>query len=162
MSTESIHKLVLLEARLLDEWRLDEWLALYASDCSYWLPIDEKADPKFASSIIHETRNILEMRVEQLMRENRHAQTPRSEIMRMVSNLDIEMAGDGTAAARYNLLAIETRSGDWRQRGLGEKHFYAGRTTLQCREEAGAWRIFNKTIVLLDRRQPIEALSFIL
>ncbi len=163
MSAEAeIAKLVMLEARLLDEFRLDEWLELFSADATYWLPIDETADPTFTSSIIHETRDILAMRVEQLMRENRHAQSPRSEIVRCVTNLDIDLDGADAATARYNLIAIETRSGDWRQPGLGEKHFYVGRSRFDFRRHAEGWRITAKQVVLLDRRQPIEALSFIL
>ena len=157
-----ITKLVMLEARLLDEWRRDDWLALLAEDAIYWLPIDETADPQTSSSLIHENRQILAMRVDQLMRENRHAQTPRSEIMRCVSNLDISAEAEDTAIARYNLLAVETRSGDWRQKGMGEKHLFAGRSLIRFRRESAGWRIVHKQIILLDRRQPIVGLSFIL
>jgi len=31
-------ELVHREARLLDEQRWDDWLALYAEDCEYWMP----------------------------------------------------------------------------------------------------------------------------
>jgi 3-phenylpropionate/cinnamic acid dioxygenase small subunit len=163
MSIETeITKLVMREARLLDEWQLDDWLELLAEDGIYWLPIDEKADPQTTSSIIHENRQILAMRVEQLMREDRHSQTPRSEIMRCVTNLDVTEEPDGMATARYNLLAIETRSGDWRQKGMGEKRLFAGRTLMRFRKESAGWRMVLKRVILLDRQQPIVGLSFIL
>lgn len=156
---QRIGDLILEEARLLDEWRLDEWLALYASDARYWLPIDESADPNVVTSLVYETRQILELRVEQLMRQDRHSQTPRSELMRTISNVEID---EDALSANYCLLAVEVRSGDWRQRGLGEKRLFAGRSRLRLRLDDGALRIIAKEIVLLDRRQPIEGLSFIL
>ena len=163
MSVETeITRLVMREARLLDEWQLDDWLDLLAEDGIYWLPIDEKADPQTTSSIVHENRQILAMRVEQLMREDRHSQTPRSEIMRCVTNLDVTEEADGTATARYNLLAIETRSGDWRQKGMGEKRIFAGRALIRFRKESAGWRMVLKQVILLDRQQPIVGLSFIL
>jgi 3-phenylpropionate/cinnamic acid dioxygenase small subunit len=156
---QDIHDLVLKEARLLDEWRLDEWLGLYAADARYWLPIDENASPDAVTSLVYETRQILELRVEQLARQARPSQTPRSELMRTISNLEID-ADD--LSARFCLLAVEVRSGDWRQRGLGEKRLFAGRCLMRVRAEADGLRIVHKQIVLLDRRQPIEGLSFIL
>ena len=43
--TRSLEKLIFLEARLLDEGKLDDWLALYSEEGTYWVPIDENADP---------------------------------------------------------------------------------------------------------------------
>ncbi len=163
MSLESeINGLLLREAELLDTWRLDDWLTLYADDAVYWLPMDETADPRTTPSIIHETKPILGVRVEQLMRQNRHAQTPRSEMMRMISNVVVEADGADGATARYNQLLVELRSGDWRQYGMGEKRLYAGRCAVRMKKCEGAWRIVFKKIVLLDRHQPIDGLSFIL
>jgi 3-phenylpropionate/cinnamic acid dioxygenase small subunit len=159
MLSTALQNLIFREARLLDAWQLDDWLALYSQDATYWLPIDERADPGTATSLVYETRQILEMRVEQLMRESRLSQTPRSEIMRVVSNVEIDAAG---LSAEFCLLALEVRSGDWRQRGLGQKRTFAGRCRMEFREEAEGLRIVRKQIVLLDRRQPIEGLSFIL
>lgn len=163
MSLESeINAVLLREAELLDDWLLDDWLTLYAADAVYWLPIDEKADPRREPSIIHEGKALLEVRVEQLMRQNRHAQSPRSEIMRLITNVQVTADGADRAQARFNLLAVETRSGDWRQNGMGQKRFYGGRCDVRLRREAGGWLIERKTIRLIDRHQPIESLSFIL
>lgn len=153
-----VHK----EAQLLDDWRLDEWLEMYDDEARYWIPIDEHADPERTSSIIHETKPMLRLRVEQLMRENRLAQSPRSQMMRLIGNIVVTPEEGGLAAARYNLMMMELRSGDWRQQGLGEKRFFAGRCEIRAARKDGAWRILNKTITLLDRKQPVYGMSFIL
>lgn len=167
MSTEKnieaqVGSLLLREAQLLDDWQLDEWLGLYTEDAIYWLPMDENADPRVIPSIIHESKQILEVRVEQLMRQNRHAQAPRSEMMRMITNMVVSPVDSDNATARYNLLLVELRSGDWRQYGLGEKRLYGGRCDARLRRNAEGWRIAHKKITLLDRHQPIDGLSFIL
>ncbi|CAN5704756.1 hypothetical protein BH09PSE5_BH09PSE5_49020 [soil metagenome] len=156
---KQINDLILLEARLQDEWRLDEWLELYAHDARYWIPIEDKGDPETVASLVYETRQILELRVEQLMRQERLSQTPRSEIMRTISNIEID---ERALTAHYCLLAVEVRSGDWRQHGLGEKRLFAGRCNVRYRADGDRLRIAHKQIVLLDRRQPVEGLSFIL
>ncbi len=157
-----LERLIYREARLLDEWQLDDWLSLYSEDATYWLPIEETSDPRDAPSIIYETKAILRMRVEQLLRETRPSQTPRSEIVRYITNLNIDAESEGSAKARYNLLAVELRSGDWRQRGLGEKRIFAARCTADVERRDGQWLFVRKRIVLVDRRQPVEGLSFIL
>ena len=159
---ELLKSLVLRESRLLDEARLDDWLALYASDATYWLPIDERADPLKDSSIVYDDRLRLAMRVEQLMRQRRVAQSPASQTMRMVSNLEVGITGDERAEARFALLVVEVRSGDWRQQGLGETRLFPGHCSMTFRRDGEDWLITSKTIVLLNRRQPIVGLSFIL
>jgi 3-phenylpropionate/cinnamic acid dioxygenase small subunit len=160
--THAIQTLVQRECRLLDEGRLDEWLELYTADARYWLPIDESADPLRDSSIIYDDRLRLTMRVEQIMRQRRVSQAPPSQSMRMISNLEIDEQGADAAEARFAMLVIEVRSGDWRQQGLGETRFFPGRCTMTLWRENGEWKVRSKTFVLLHRKQPIVGLSFIL
>lgn len=160
--SDDILALVHLEARLLDSWRLDEWLALFHPTGTYWLPIDEDSDPRVASSIAHEDFQGLAIRVEQLMRQRRISQEPRTETIHFISNIDVTQAGAAAAVVHYNLLITELRSGDWRQRGLGQTRLYPGRCRLTLLREAGAWLITEKQLVLLGRRQPVEGLSYLL
>lgn len=157
-----VQDLILREAQLLDEMRLDDWLALYTDDATYWVPIDEKVDPLKDSSIIYDNRLRLAMRVEQIMRQNRVAQSPMSNTLRMVSNISVEAIDEQSAAASYGMLLTEVRSGDWRQQGLGGTRFFPGHCKLTCKNQGGEWRIQHKTIVLLNRKQPILGLSFII
>ena len=162
MLKQTIDTLILRECRLLDQGLLDEWLQLYTQDAIYWLPIDENADPLNESSIVYDNRQRLEMRVEQFVRQKRVSQAPGSQSMRMVSNLDVAEQGEDQASARFSMLVLEVRSGDWRQQGLGETRMFPGHCTLQLRREDGQWRIASKTFVLLNRKQPIVGMSFIL
>lgn len=160
--THPVQKLILREARLLDEMRLDDWLALYLEDASYWVPIDENADPLKESSIIYDNHSRLAMRVEQIMRQNRVAQNPGSHTLRMVSNMEIEDVDAATATATFALMLTEVRSGDWRQQGLGEMRMFPGHCKVACKKVGDDWKIQHKTIVLLNRKQPIVGLSFII
>lgn len=160
--TQPVQKLVLHEARLLDEGRLDDWLALYTEDATYWVPIDENADPLKESSVIYDNRLRLAMRVEQIMRQNRVAQNPESNTLHMISNLDIEEIDAETVQVRYALMLSEVRSGDWRQHGLGNVRQFPGHCKMICKKVGDDWKIQNKTVVLLQRKQPIVGLSFMI
>ncbi|MDY0272450.1 MAG: aromatic-ring-hydroxylating dioxygenase subunit beta [Advenella sp.] len=158
----TIEKLILREARLLDEQKLDEWLQLYAKEATYWVPIDETVNPLKESSIIFDNYLRLAMRVEQIMNQNRVAQTPASQMLRQISNLEIELDSETEATAHFGMFLTEVRSGDWRQRGLGEMRHYPARCDLTARLIDNEWKITAKKIVLLNRYQPIVGLSFII
>jgi len=82
------------EGMLLDEQRWDEWLALYAPDCVFWMPMwrDETTlnpDPRTSlSHIYYDSRKGLEDRIARI-RSSRHAPsaTPVPRTAHMVSNV---------------------------------------------------------------------------
>lgn len=157
-----IEAFVYREARLLDEWRLEEWSALFTDDGVYWIPIDENADPSLEASIIYDNRRRREMRVDQLIGHGaRASQHPRSETVHIIGNLEIEEQGE-EALARYNALIVESRPGDWRLEAFGDQRLLAARCSLKLRREDGAWKIAEKKTVLTVRRQPIDALTVII
>jgi 3-phenylpropionate/cinnamic acid dioxygenase small subunit len=160
--SDELTRLVMQEARLLDEGRLDDWLAMYAQDATYWVPIDENANPLKDSSVIFDNHLRLSMRVEQIVREGRVAQSPPSETLRMITNLAVEADDGERGAVTFAMLLVETRGGDWRQRGLGETRMFPARCRTEFKRVGGEWKIAHKKIVLLHRKRPIEGLSFIL
>lgn len=160
----SVENLVNLEARLLDAGNLDDWLKLYSEQATYWVPMDENADPLKNSSIMYETFERLSMRVHQILREARVAQSPPSQMMRMITNIEVEQMGadSDTALARWNLLLVESRAGDWRQHGLGEVRMFPAKCEARFQKAGGEWQFIQKKIVLLNRMLPMEGLSFII
>ena len=55
------------EARLLDDGRFDEWLALFTEDAWYWIPTEsEQKSPFDTVSLIYDDRRLLETRVRRL------------------------------------------------------------------------------------------------
>jgi len=150
------------EARLIDDWHLDEWLKLFAPDGVYWLPIEEDSDPTRVASIAYDDIHGLAIRVEQLMRQNRISQQPRSEILHFITNFTVDEAAQASAVLSYNLLITELRSGDWRQKGLGDVRTHPGRVRMELIRMGEDWKIREKRLVLLARQQPVEGLSYIL
>src|SRR2546428_752154 len=75
------------EARLLDSQRYEEWLALFTADATYWVPLEQgQKDPHETSSIIHDDRTLLELRVKQIRHPRAHARLPLARTVHQVSN----------------------------------------------------------------------------
>jgi benzoate/toluate 1,2-dioxygenase beta subunit len=139
---------VLREARLLDERRFADWLALFAEDGVYWVPTrPEQGSPQEALSLFYETHALLAMRVARLERPDMHVQTPPSRTVHHVSAIEI-------------LDNLEIRSAlivaEWR---AGETRWFAGRVTHRLRREAAGLRILLKRVDLIDSEAPQRALA---
>ncbi len=142
-----VEALILREARLLDEQRYAEWLALFAEDALYWIPTRAgQASPHEALSIIYEPKALLAVRVERLSRREMHAQTPPSRTVHHVSAIEVD--GD---QARSALIVAEWRA--------GESRFFAARVTHRLRRETDGLRIALKRVDLIDGEAPHRAIA---
>jgi benzoate/toluate 1,2-dioxygenase beta subunit len=155
-----------LEAHLLDQRRYDDWLNLFTSDGVYWLPMEDGTDPELVPSILHDTREMLELRIRQYDHPSpRYAQFPPSRTIHAVTNVMVEPgATDEDALVRCTLMVTELREGDSQQLGLGEQQVYAGLCEFRLRrgEAPQELAIAMKKIVLINRDQPVMNLSFIM
>ena len=101
---------LLQEARLLDEGKFDEWLALFVPDAWYWVPSEpDQADPIETVSLIYDDRRLLETRVRRLASPRMYSQEPRSRTSRIIANATIEEAGKDACTVRSKFMMIEYR-----------------------------------------------------
>ena len=109
-SEREIRKFIHHEARLIDERRFDEWLALFADDARYWIPSKPgQTDAKAVPSIIYEDRALLTIRVSRLTHPRAYAALPTPRTMHVVGNLEINDHDESTDQFRVssNLLVVE-------------------------------------------------------
>src|SRR5215468_12294243 len=67
LDRERCEQFLLHEARLLDEAKFDDWLALFTADAWYWVPSEPEQDnPHDTVSLIYDDRRLLETRVRRL------------------------------------------------------------------------------------------------
>ena len=154
MSKDEIEHFVLEEARLLDERRFAEWLALFSADGIYWVPTrPDQASPREALSLFYETRELLAMRVARLERPDMHVQAPPSRTLHHVGGVQTRASEDGRweFEARSTLIVAEQRAGDAR--------WFAGRVMHGLRREAKALRIVLKRVDLIDGDAPQRSLA---
>lgn len=143
------------EARLLDRDRLDEWLALFAPECVYWVPGTRDGDPRREIAIAFDDRRRLEDRIFRLGTGEAWSQRPRSRTTRMVSNIELFSTADpGIVMVRSNFLTVEFRAGDTR--------IWAGWAAHRLRDMTTHWRILVKQVNLIDYDQNLRNPSIVL
>ncbi len=148
--------ILLREARLLDERRYDDWLALFAGECLYWVPSRyEPGDPRSETAIYLDDRRRLGDRIAAIRSGFLHAQTPPSRTRRMLSNVECWTRPDGGFGARANVVIWEQRKGETRARPGWQAYEIV-------RGESGRLAIATKIVLLLDCDSPQGNYAFIL
>jgi benzoate/toluate 1,2-dioxygenase beta subunit len=163
MTRDEAERLLIEEARLVDDGEFDQWLALFTDDCLYWLPTID-GDPNVEPSLIYDDRTRLAERVFRITETRAHAQDPLSRTLHNVTNVAVTNVESGTAQVRCNLMVVELRPGDAFQLGIGQQRILAGRVEYLFVHEAASepkWRIKQKKVSLIDRDQPLYNLTFI-
>ena len=147
------------EARLADEARYAEWLALWTDDGVYWVPAttDAGADPERHLSHIYDNRARIDTRVKLLQTGVRHSQEPASLMRRLISNIEVTAAEPGELDAESNFILAELAV-----QAKHELHWWAGRTSHRLRRVAGDLRMSRKTVVLVNAAEPLPNLAFLI
>ena len=141
------------EAELLDNWQLDAWLALYASDCRYVVPATDlpEGDPRITLGLIDDDKTRLQGRVDRLKSAKAYREFPWSRVTRLISN--VRVRDDGFVSSAF--AAYRYRKGD--------EQVLVGRYEHQLVEHEGELRIALKRIVLsAEALRPHGTLSIIL
>ncbi|NDZ13049.1 aromatic-ring-hydroxylating dioxygenase subunit beta [Variovorax sp. WS11] len=102
------------EAALLDAGRFDDWLALFAEDGHYWVPLQgaAQADPLSHNSIAYEDRLLLQLRIERLKNPRAHSQHPRSHCQHVLQRSVIEHDDERGFALSTPFIYVEARGED--------------------------------------------------
>jgi 3-phenylpropionate/cinnamic acid dioxygenase small subunit len=147
------------EARLADEARYAEWLALWTDDGVYWVPAttDPAADPERHLSHVYDNRARIETRVKLLQTGHRYSQEPASLMRRLVSNIEVTAAEAGELTVESNFILAELAV-----QAKHELHWWAGRTTHRLRPVDGELRMSRKTVVLVNAAEPLPNLAFLI
>ena len=99
---EDLARFVRREARLIDEKRFDEWLALFTEDARYWVPAAPgQTDPLGHNSLAYEDRLLLELRIERLKSPRAYSQRPPSRCLHVLQELHDRAAKLGFAQADH-------------------------------------------------------------
>ena len=143
---------LLHEARLLDEARFDEWLALFSADAQYWVPSEpEQQSPHDTVSLMYDDRRLLETRVRRLASPRIYSQEPRSRTSRIVANVTVEETGPDHALIRSKLMMIEFRR--------NEQRLFAGTCLHRLVGRDGAFRIRLKRVDLVNCDAPLDGIT---
>lgn len=155
MDDRALFDFVAREARLLDERRWDEWLALFTDDGRYWVPLAGAAqsDDRRHNSLADEDRLLLALRIERLKNPRAHSEHPPTSCQHVLQPPAV-VKGDA-AAGGYELytpfIYVESRG--------GRQIMLAGRYRHHLVQVAGDLRIRLKRVDLLDAGMPLPAIQ---
>ena len=140
------------EARLLDEAKFDDWLALFTADAWYWVPSEPNQDnPHDTVSLMYDDRRLLETRIRRLASPRMYSQEPRSRCSRIVANVTLEDVEGRAATVRSKFLMIEYRR--------EQQRLFAGTAWHRLVQVEGAIRIAWKRVDLVNCDAPMDGLT---
>jgi 3-phenylpropionate/cinnamic acid dioxygenase small subunit len=141
------------ETALLDAGRFDDWLALFAEDGHYWVPLQgaAQADPLSHNSIAYEDRLLLQLRIERLKNPRAHSQHPRSHCQHVLQRSMIERDDEGGLALSTPFIYVEAR-GD-------EQVLLAGNCRHLLLRHGEGFLIRQKRIDLLNAERALPAIQ---
>ena len=95
-SAEALTEFIYTEARLIDEKRLDEWYELFTDDGLYWMPLTRnQPDGELHTSLFHEDKLLLKLRIERLKRPASFSQHVPSFCQHVLERPRVESRGTG-------------------------------------------------------------------
>jgi p-cumate 2,3-dioxygenase beta subunit len=148
---------LILEASLLNEWRLEEWRALFTDECRYLVPNmngDPYAPPEASLYLIADDGHHLTERIKRLGKKTAHAEYPRSRTRRLISNVRFLEKSAGRVKVESSFITYRSNQ------GVTDTFF--GRHEHCLVEQEGKLRIEEKrTILDMEALRPQGRLSII-
>jgi biphenyl 2,3-dioxygenase subunit beta len=141
-----------LEAELLDDRKLREWLDLFTDDARYWMPLrhnpfERPADLKEELSkpgegyYFDDDKKSLKIRVERVYAKNAWAEMPPSRTRHFVSNVRVKRDDGSELEVHSNFLVYRTRMETDQDMFVGERQDLLRRVD-------GSFKIARRTIIL--------------
>jgi len=141
------------EARLLDTQRYEEWLELFTDDATYWVPLEQnQKDPLETSSIIHDDRTLLDLRVKQARHPRAHARQPLARTVHQVGNIMVEEGADEVKVSS-TLQLVEFRNEKQRLYGALVEH--------RLRRVNGTFKIAHKRVDLVNSEGELDGITIL-
>jgi benzoate/toluate 1,2-dioxygenase subunit beta len=148
-----IEQFLYREARLLDEQRFDDWFALFTSDAIYWLPAGrDDIDSTQHVSLIYDTPKEIARRIARLKSGYAYAQDPPSRIHRIVSNIELKEAENGSddlIVSSVMVLIELTRR---------KQTIHSARCEFSLKRDGSDWKISRKKVNLLKNNEALDGI----
>ncbi|NOT57336.1 MAG: aromatic-ring-hydroxylating dioxygenase subunit beta [Deltaproteobacteria bacterium] len=145
------------EAALLDEWRLEEWLALLTDDAAYYVPSTDMPDGDHRRHLflVADDMPRIRSRVKQLLGRFAHAEQPRSRTRRMIANVRIRKIEGENIFVTANFIVNRMR--------MEQLDTYIGRYEHILVQRNGTLKLRERRAILdLDALRPQGKVSIIL
>jgi p-cumate 2,3-dioxygenase beta subunit len=157
VTRQEVEDFLFVEAALLDEWRLNEWLELLAEDAVYQVPPTDapEADARNTLFLIADDALRIRSRVKQLLGKSAWAENPHSRTRRMISNVRVLDSREDHISVTANFVIYRTRH--------EIVDTYVGRYEYTLVKRDGRLKIRERKAILdLEALRPHGKVSFIL
>ena len=150
-----VEDLYFREADLLDERRYEQWLGLFAEDAVYWMPMRknvpwEERDRDITAeddvAWIHDDKETLSKRVQQLLTGIHWAEEPLSRVSHLITN--IRLVERVPSLAEGAALPVTCRFLVYRNRLETETDLLVGRREDVLRRVGGGLKVARRKIIL--------------
>ena len=143
------------EGYLQDRHEYDAWEALWTEDGVYWIPANgDEMDPEREMSIIYDNRSRIALRIRQLHTGRRLAQEPKSNLVRVISNIEVVNAAAGEIEVRANAIIFESTA--------RRDTIWGTRCEYVLRRLDGALRMARKKVMLVNNAKALPTLAFLI
>ena len=157
VTRDEVEDFLFHEAELLDNWKLDDWVALFTDDGEYLIPPTDvpDGDPARDLFLVYDDRHRLGERAKRLAKKSAHAEFPHSRTRHMISNVRVRQE-NGTVHASCNFVVYRSKQ--------GVNDIYPGHSDyVLVQGDGGAFRIRSKRATLdVDTLRPQGKVSIIL
>jgi 3-phenylpropionate/cinnamic acid dioxygenase small subunit len=152
LDPDRCEQFLLHEARLLDDGKFDDWLALFTPEAWYWVPSEpNQPDPVETVSLIYDDRRLLETRVRRLASPRMYSQEPRSRTSRIVGNVTIEESDANSCTVRSKFIMIEYRR--------EQQRIFSGTILHSLIQAGGRIMIAWKRVDLVNCDAPLDGIT---
>lgn len=149
--------LVEAEARLLDDGDFPAWLALFAEDCRYWVPVSrEQTDPLAGVAHFHDDKQLMAARCHRLDNPRGFGAEPTPRTAHVVSGIRLDRAEGDEAVVSSSQIVVEYRR---RDRFEDDNRVFGGRVTHRFRRAGAGWLIVEKRVDLVNAEGSMNALA---
>jgi 3-phenylpropionate/cinnamic acid dioxygenase small subunit len=150
-----VESFVYREGYLQDRHEYDAWEALWTDDAVYWIPANgDEMDPEREMSIIYDNRSRIALRIRQLHTGRRLAQEPKSNLVRVISNVEVVHAAAGEIQVRANAIIFESTA--------RRDTLWGTRCEYLLRRMDGALRMARKKVMLVNNSKALPTLAFLI
>ena len=150
-----VESFVYREGYLQDRHEYDVWEALWTDDAVYWIPANgDEMDPEREMSIIYDNRSRIALRIRQLHTGRRLAQEPKSNLVRVISNVEVVNAAAGEIQVRANAIIFESTA--------RRDTLWGTRCEYLLRRMDGTLRMARKKVMLVNNSKALPTLSFLI
>jgi benzoate/toluate 1,2-dioxygenase beta subunit len=151
----AVEQFLIREADYMDDHDYDAWLALWDEAAVYWVPCNsDEVDPNRHVSIINERLPQIKERILRMKGRHYHSQSPKSRLMRVISNVRILRHDKAEVAVSMKFVLGECR--------LNRQNIWLGRSTYTLLRNGEDFRIREKKVVFINNDTPMINLTFLI